>query len=110
MLSLAEDLSSVTVHIYHAAVDGRLPVVRTAAYDSQQGADFQRQTVETVEAKRVLGVVELNEGVLNHAAASRLARAGWRLDESAVKHGALAAAVNISEHVTDTAVVAPRAL
>merc|ERR1711882_7996 len=63
------------------------------AYDSLEGADFQRQRVETLEAKRVLGVVELNKGVLNHAAAGRLARAGWRLDESTVEHGALAAAV-----------------
>ncbi|CAK0865466.1 unnamed protein product, partial [Prorocentrum cordatum] len=67
-------------------------VVWTAAYDRQEGADFQRQRVETLEAKRVLGVVGLNKGVLNHAAASRLARAGWRLDEGAVRRGALAAA------------------
>ncbi|CAK0832649.1 unnamed protein product, partial [Prorocentrum cordatum] len=92
VLSLAEDLSSVTVHVYQAAVDGRLQVVWTAAYDRQEGADFQRQRVETLEAKQVLGVVELNKGVLNHSAASRLARAGWRLDEGAVRHGALAAA------------------
>ncbi|CAK0835569.1 unnamed protein product [Prorocentrum cordatum] len=92
VLSLAEDLSSVTVHVYQAAVDGRLQVVWTAAYDRQEGADFQRQRVETLEAKRVLGVVELNKGVLNHSAASRLARAGWRLDEGTVRHGALAAA------------------
>ncbi|CAK0811447.1 unnamed protein product, partial [Prorocentrum cordatum] len=92
VLSLAEDLSSVTVHVYQAAVDGRLQVVWTAAYDRQEGADFQRQRVETLEAKRVLGVVELNKGVLNHAAASRLARAGWRLDEGTVRRGALAAA------------------
>ena len=45
VLSPAEDLSSVTVHVYHAAVDGRLQVVWTDAYDSQQGADVQRQTV-----------------------------------------------------------------
>ncbi|CAK0840013.1 unnamed protein product, partial [Prorocentrum cordatum] len=92
VLSLAEDLSSVTVHVYQAAVDGRLQVVWTAACDRQEGADFQRQRVETLEAKRVLGVVELNKGVLNHSAASRLARAGWRLDEGTVRHGALAAA------------------
>ena len=91
VLSVAEDLSSGTVHVYVAEVDGRLQVVWSAAYDSQEGADVQRQRVETLEAKRVLGVVELNKGVLNHAAASRLARAGWRLDEATVKHGALAA-------------------
>ena len=96
VLSVAEDLSSVTVHVYTAEVDGRLQVVWSAAYDGLEGADFQRQRVETLEAKRVLGVVELNKGVLNHAAASRLARAGWRLDESTVKHGALAAAVGPS--------------
>ena len=102
VLSVAEDLSSVTVHVYTAEVDGRLQVVWSAAYDSQEGADFQRQRVETLEAKRVLGVVDLNKGVLNHAAASRLARAGWRLDESTVKHGALAAAVSLpSERLSD---------
>ena len=43
VLSVAEDLSSVTVHVYVAEVDGRLQVVWSAAYDSQEGADFQRQ-------------------------------------------------------------------
>ena len=47
-----------------------------------------------MDANRVLGALELNNGVLNHAAASKLARAGWRLDESTVRHGALAAAVS----------------
>ena len=61
VLSVAEDLSSVTVHVYVAEVDGRLQVIWSAAYDSQEGAEFQRQRVETLEAKRVLGVVELNK-------------------------------------------------
>ena len=94
VLGLAEDSSSATVHVYLAAVDGRLQVAWTPARDRQQGADVQHQMKETVEAKRVLGVVELNKGALNRAAASRLARAGWRLDEGTVKHGALAAAVD----------------
>ena len=45
------------------------------------------------EAKKMLGTVELHKGVLNHAAAGRMARAGWRLDEGTVEHGAFAGAV-----------------
>ena len=93
VLSVAEDQSSVTVHVYHAMVDGRLQVVWSPAYSSLEGGDYQRQILDTVEAKRVLGTVELNKGVLNHAAASRLSRYGWRLDESTVSDGAFVGAV-----------------
>ena len=93
VLSIAEDLSSLTVHVYMAEVDGRLQVKWLPAFDSQEGADYQTQRKETVEAKRVLATVTLNNGVLNHASASQLSRAGWRLDEGTVQHGALVAAV-----------------
>eukprot|EP00974_Lingulodinium_polyedra_P089229 8652461-Lingulodinium_polyedra.AAC.1 len=62
VLSVAEDVSSVTVHVHHARVDGRLQVVWQPAYTSLEGADFQQQMVETVESRRVLGTVELNNG------------------------------------------------
>ena len=76
VLSVAEDYSSLTVHVFLAEVDGRLQVKWLPAFDTQEGADFQTQRKETVEALRVLSAVTLNNGVLNHASSSQLNRAG----------------------------------
>ncbi|MEC7232780.1 MAG: hypothetical protein VXW31_07575, partial [Planctomycetota bacterium] len=95
VLSVADDRTSVTVHVYEARAGDRLQVIWEPAFAAVEGTDVLRQVVETLDAKRILGLVELSNGVLNHAAASRLARAGWRVDESTVQHGALQAAAAV---------------
>ena len=57
VLSVAEDLSSVTLHVFNARAGDRLQVVWEAAFSRLEGADVQSQVVETIEAKRILGPV-----------------------------------------------------
>ena len=102
VLSVSEDQSEVSVHVYEARADHRLQVVWSPAFSVLEGAEYQQQVIETIPAARVLGTVELNRGVLNHASASRLHRAGWRLHEAVVKQGALVAVVSDISHEPTT--------
>ena len=46
-----------------------------------------RPSVENVAVKCVLATVQLHDGVMSHAAARRLGRAGWRLDKGSARVG-----------------------
>ena len=96
VLSNSEDQRErdVTVHVFEARTNHRLQVVWQAAYSTLAGAEFQQQVLGSVPSTRVLGTVELHAGVLNHSSASRLHRAGWRIDEDTVEQGGLVAPVS----------------
>ena len=73
--------NSVVVHRLRPLSDGRLrvrwlPAVNVDAY----GADHP--SLETLHPRQIMTVVQLHDGVLAHAAARKLDKAGWRLDES----------------------------
>ena len=48
-----------------------------------------RPLLETIKFGQVICTVELNSGVLAHAAARRLDRAGWRIEEGLVCESAV---------------------
>ena len=80
VLSILDDRSSVTLHVYGARADHRLQITWSPQYSTLEGAAYEQQILETIPASRVLGVVELSaKGVLNHAP-SPLAAAGQLID------------------------------
>ena len=75
----SEDGSSVTVLVFRPRLDhSRFRLLWEQAYADEAGI------LETIAIKRVLGTVELNGGVLNHASSRRLEKAGWRLEEGTI--------------------------
>ena len=79
----------VVVHRYKAQADGRLRVHWLPVYEAsaeQGGAEVlgdrpehhgMKPLLENVPAKRLLCAVQLHDGVMSHAAARQLDRAGW---------------------------------
>ena len=98
VLAVGDDRSSVTIHMFQASAADRLQVVWTPAYSTLAGSDVETQVVKTIEAKRVLGVVELNKGIMNSRAANDLSRRGWRVCPASVDRGAVAVAL-VEAHV-----------
>jgi hypothetical protein len=78
--------AQLVVHRYRPLSDGRLrvawrPMFHTAGVEVMGQGDTP--SLETVKVQQVLMVVQLHDGgVLSHAAARSLDKAGWRLDET----------------------------
>ena len=82
----------VTVHEYTARAGDRLRVHWEPTY-YQPGVGLQQlegqPVLATMNLSKCISVMELNSGVMGHAAARKLERAGWRLDEAVLQDGAL---------------------
>ena len=89
-MSTAEQV--VTVHEYTARAGDRLRVHWEPTY-YQPGVGLQQlegqPVLATMNLSKFISVLELNSGVMGHAAARKLERAGWRLDEAVLQDGAL---------------------
>jgi hypothetical protein len=86
--------AEVVLHKYRARADGRLRVHWIGVYVGEQGQEVLgddpahhglRPVLEQVAAKRILCVVQLHDGVMSHAAARRLDRAGWTWKQEEVE-------------------------
>ena len=71
----------VGVHRFRPISDGRLrirwePLMLKDAYNAEN------PVLENIHARQIVTVVQLHDGIVSHAAARRLDRAGWKLDES----------------------------
>ena len=78
--------AEVVLHRYRARADGRLRVHWIGVYLGEDGQDVfgddpahhgLRPALEQVAAKRILCVIQLHDGVMSHAAARQLDKAGW---------------------------------
>ena len=78
--------AEVVLHRYRARADGRLRVHWIGVYLGEDGQEVfgddpahhgLRPALEQVAAKRILCVVQLHDGVMSHAAARQLDKAGW---------------------------------
>ena len=90
------------MHRYKAQADGRLRVHWLPVYEAsaeQGGAEVlgdrpehhgMKPLLENVPAKRLLCAVQLHDGVMSHAAARQLDRAGWTWKTEGVVHVSLA--------------------
>ena len=100
-LTWAERLVALPVNL--TATDGRRRVTWEPSFwgsdgDQVRGAG-EEPIKETKPLSYVLVVIDLLNGVMSHAAARRLDRAGWRVEEGAVCPG----------EVATSAVIAPSA-
>ncbi|MAB81808.1 MAG: hypothetical protein CMJ24_00005, partial [Phycisphaerae bacterium] len=89
-VSTAEGL--VTVHDYGAQAGDRLRVHWKPTYHVAGvglTSDEGQPILATMPFSKVASTIELHSGVMNHASARRLERAGWRLDEGVVADGAV---------------------
>ena len=88
VIEVASAEGRLTVHRYGAAVGGRLTVQWVPLYVGDDGLPVRvagaRPLLQEIGTAAVLAVVDLHSGVLGHAAAARLARAGWRVEDAAV--------------------------
>ena len=93
VLSLTEDRTTVSLHLYKARANGQLQVVWEPSFTKPADAEHEEQELISVPASRILGLADLSsKGVLSYGTANRLHRAGWRIAESVVRSGGLAAA------------------
>ena len=83
---------TVLVHRFLPISDGRLRVAWMPAYVSTEGTEVvepgSNPSQETVTVQQLVMIVQLSSGVLSHAAARKLDRANWRLDEQGIQHEA----------------------
>ena len=74
------------VHQYHPVHDARLRVKWYPLFRKPTGEinidPSGEAVVEDVPYRRVISIVEMNSGVINHASARALDRNGYRIDES----------------------------
>jgi len=100
--------AEVVVHRHAPLTDGRLrvkwvPLFVKGAEDRDQpgeegpSTENAKPSLENVQVKRVLTAVQMHDGVLGHAVARRLHRAGWRLDESQLRRPELGLKPGIME-------------
>lgn len=87
-ISRPED--KIIIHRYKPVTDGRLRLRWVPAFVGEVGQESitpaKQPSLETVTARRILCVVQLHDGVLAHATARQLDKAGWRLDETDATH------------------------
>ena len=81
---------TVVMHRFAASCDGRLRVVWEPMFLDGPGGEpvvgaGARPDKHPVPFSELVAVVELNSGVLAHASARRLDRAGWRIADGAVR-------------------------
>ena len=78
--------AEMVVHRYRPLSDGRLRVSWRPVFRSGSGETLdagEEPSTESVRAQDVILIVQLHDGgVLSHAAARSLDKAGWRLDET----------------------------
>ena len=79
--------AEVAVHKHRAVSDCRLRVKWVPLFWSapdeggeEQAGQGTRPSIDNVGVKRVLSVIQLHDGVMGHAVARRLDRAGWTLE------------------------------
>ena len=98
VLNVSRREGCVVVHKYTPVSDGRLRLKWMPTY-IEDGAEVvgsgTKANEETVPAKRIIGPVQLHDGVLAHAAARHLESMGYRFDEKSVGYegGSLTAAL-----------------
>ena len=79
--------ASIVVHKHKPSTDGRLRVKWRPVFTAQTEAGGHEvldagaaPSLEQITVQQVLAVVQLHDGVMSHAAARRLDKAGWTLD------------------------------
>ena len=88
VLNLSDVERAVTVHKHRAVTDSRLRVRWLPSFiDADQGEIVGAGTtpaIQTVSVDALVSVIELHDGVIGHASARRLDKAGWRIDDAVV--------------------------
>ena len=79
--TITKNESSVVVQRFRPLSDGRLRV-RWIPMENVDAYGASTPALETLHCRQIMTTLQLHDGVLSHAAARRLDKSGWRLDES----------------------------
>ena len=85
VITVSRQENLIIVHRYRPLADGRLrvrwlPAFTVGGYEVLGEGDVAAK--ENVKAGQIVSIIELNDGVVSHAASRKLDNAGWRYDET----------------------------
>ena len=87
VITVSRQENLIIVHRYRPLADGRLRVRWLPAFTvggNEVLGEGDVAAKENVKAGQIVSIIELNDGVVSHAASRKLDNAGWRYDETGV--------------------------